>query len=145
MKQSPNWIKIQKLLKRYQCLHVAGQAIILASQLFDTSIPTDLTRLTNSKRALRLAQNAQFYIRQMVNLHSVPLPDEIAVYHSHYLFALMPLKQKILFTLSFLFPYPVDAETLPLPKPLHFLYFPLRPFLWSFRKTRKGIPEGAKR
>ena len=39
--------------------------------------------------------------------------------------------------MSFLYPYPEDAEILPLPKYLQFLYFPLRPFLWAWRKTMK--------
>ena len=40
--------------------------------------------------------------------------------------------------MSFLYPYPEDAETLPLPKYLHFLYFPLRPFLWALEENKEA-------
>jgi hypothetical protein len=49
----------------------------------------------------------------------------------------MSLQQKVLYIISTLHPYYTDVETLPLPKYLHFLYFPLRPFLCIWRKTRK--------
>jgi hypothetical protein len=49
---------------------------------------------------------------------------------------LLTVPQKIQFIASFMFPYPEDAETLPLPKALHVLYFPLRPFLWGWRKVK---------
>lgn len=39
--------------------------------------------------------------------------------------------------MSYLYPYPIDAKILQLPKTLHFLYFPLRPLLCFWRKTRK--------
>ena len=73
----------------------------------------------------------------MVNLHTYPIPEDVAKYHKQYLFKLMSPQQKLIFILSFLYPYPDDAKTLPLPKKIHFLYFPLRPLLWAWRKTRK--------
>jgi hypothetical protein len=73
----------------------------------------------------------------MINLHTDPVPEEVLAYHSRHLFSLMSNQQKILFIMSQLYPYPIDAKTLPLPKFLHFLYFPLRPFLCLWRKTKK--------
>lgn len=143
--QAPDWINNQKLLKKFQCLHIAGQGINLASKLLDAPISKEMATLANKKRSQRLAQDAMFYIKRMVNLHSLPLPKDVAEFHSHHLFSLMPLRQRILFILSFLFPYSVDAEALPLPRPLHFLYFPLRPFLWAWRKNRGVVPEEVKR
>ena len=108
--------------------------------LLNTEITKKMTLLTNSKRSKRLAQDALFYIKQMVNLHTEPIPKDIADYHKKHLFSLMSFQQKCLFVASFLFPYPEDAKVLPLPKFLHFLYFPLRPFLWVWRWGRKHVP-----
>ncbi|WP_440603805.1 nucleotidyltransferase domain-containing protein [Bacillus sp. GB_SG_008] len=137
VKQELNWKKINELFKKYQCGHVGGQALVLAAELLDTRITEEMKMLTNQRRSRQLAQDALFYIKQMINLHTDPVPDEVAAYHSRHLFSLMSNRQKFLFIMSYLYPYPIDAKTLPLPKPLHFLYFPLRPFLCFWRKTRK--------
>ena len=73
----------------------------------------------------------------MVNLHTDPVPENVAMYHKRHLFSLMSKRQRFIFIMSFLYPYPEDAEVLPLPKNLQFLYFPLRPFLWAWRKSTK--------
>lgn len=143
--QQPNWMEVKHLLKKYQCLHIAGQAIILTSQLLDTTIPRELIPALNRIKSKRLAQDAMFYMKKMVSLHSEPVPEDVAEYHTRHLYLLMSFRQKVVFKLSLLFPYSKDAETLPLPKPLHFLYFPLRPFLCLWRKTRKVLPEEARR
>ncbi|PHA03108.1 Renal dipeptidase [Bacillus pseudomycoides] len=137
VKQEINWRKINGLFKNYQCGHVGGQALILVAELLNATIPEEMKVLTEQRRSRKLAQDALFYIRQMINLHTDPVPDEVAAYHSRHLFSLMSNRQKFLFIMSYLYPYPIDAKTLPLPKPLHFLYFPLRPFLCFWRKTRK--------
>jgi hypothetical protein len=132
-----DWKNVKRLLGKYHYLHVGGQALILASTMLNTTISKDMRLLTESKRSEQLAQDSFFYIKQMVNLHTDPVPIEIASYHKKHLFSLMSFQQKCLFVASFLFPYPEDAEVLPLPKFLHFLYFPLRPILWAWRLRRK--------
>ena len=94
--------------------------------------------LVSGKTVKQLAQEAIFYLEEMINLHTDPVPENVAKYHKRHLFSLMSNKQKIFFIMSFLYPYPEDAETLPLPKYLHFLYFPLRPFLWVWRKNKEA-------
>ena len=96
-----------------------------------------MTPLIKGNRPKKLAQEAIFYLEKMVNLHTDPVPNDIAKYHTKHLFSLMSFRQKLLYFLSVLHPYYTDVETLSLPKKLHFLYFPLRPFLWIWRKTRK--------
>ena len=59
----------------------------------------------------------------MINLHTEPVPEEVFIYHSRHLFSLMSNQQKILYIMSQLYPYPIDAKTLPLPKFLHFYIF----------------------
>lgn len=132
-----NWSCIKRLLKKYQLTQVGGQALFLSSELLNSYNPSELKEISNSKKSKRLAEGALFYISQLINLHDKPLPEEIANYHKSHLFLLMSFKQKVLFILSFLYPYPEDALALPLPKALHFLYFPLRPFLWALRRKRK--------
>lgn len=129
--------KLYQLLKRYHVTHLGGQAVILTSQLFNTKVTEEMKVFFIEKRPRKLAQEAVFYLERMVNLHTEPVPKDISNYHKQHLFSLMSIQQKILFVLSFLYPYPEDAKTLPLPKPLHFLYFPLRPLLWAWRRTRK--------
>lgn len=138
VKQNMDWIKLYQLLKNNHYLHIGGQALILTSQILNTEINNGhAKRLIKGNRPRRLAQEAIYYLEKMVNLHTIPLPEDIARYHKHHLFSLMSNQHKFFFIVSLLYPYPSDAEILPLPKNLHFLYFPLRPLLWAWRKTRK--------
>lgn len=139
VKSELDWSKIHTLLKKNHYLHIGGQAILLAMQLLHTEVTEDMKFLIKGNRPKQLASEAIFYLERMVNLHTDPVPEDVAKYHKHHLFSLMSKQQKVFFLLSLLYPFPTDAETLPLPKKLHFLYFPLRPLLWAWRKrkTRK--------
>lgn len=135
--QELNWLEINQLLNKYQSGHIVGQALILSNGLLNSTISEEMKIWTNKKYARRLAQDALFYLKQMINLHTPPIPEEISKYHSRHLYSLMSKRQRFLFILSYLYPYPIDAKTLPLPKYLHFLYFPLRPLLCTWRRVRK--------
>lgn len=128
---------VLKLSQKYYMLPVLGQSVVLSSTLLNSKQLEGTNSILENDKYCKLAQNAVFYFENMVNLHTDPVPAEVSEYHEKYLLSMMSLPQKLLMRASFLFPYPEDAETLPLPKPLHFLYFPLRPFLWGWRKTRK--------
>ncbi|KIL49378.1 hypothetical protein KP78_08460 [Jeotgalibacillus soli] len=140
LKQELDWSMVYSFFKTFHNPDVGGQAIILASQLLNTEITRKMRPFITGQRPLKLAQEAIFYLETMVNLHNDPVPKEVSRYHSSHLFSLMTGKQKLYFIISFLHPYPEDAETLPLPKKLHFLYFPLRPMLWVWRKTKMKKP-----
>lgn len=130
-----NWRDTKHLLEKYNNSHICGQALILSSNIFRTKLTQEQKKLLyKSNNSMKLAQGAVFYIERMVNLHNDPLPEEIAIYHKKHLFSLMSPKQKFMTVLSYLHPYPLDAELFPLPKHLHILYFPLRPLLWFLRK-----------
>ena len=131
-----NWDKVHILLRKNHYLHIGGQAILLTAQLLHTRVTDDMKFLIEGNRPKQLADEAVFYLERMVNLHTDPIPEDVAKYHKHHLFSIMSIQQKVLFLLSFLYPFPKDAETLPLPKQLHFLYFPLRPLLWAWRKRK---------
>ncbi|WP_026694365.1 nucleotidyltransferase domain-containing protein [Peribacillus kribbensis] len=135
--QEMNWAELQKLLRSYNYAHIGGQAIILTSVLFNTTVPKEGQSFLSYKKSRTLAQESIFYLERLVNLHTDPVPEHISKYHQRHLFSLMDLQRKIFYMLSLLHPFPTDAGTLPLPKKLHLLYFPLRPFLWIWRKTRR--------
>ncbi|HWJ77138.1 MAG TPA: nucleotidyltransferase family protein [Niallia sp.] len=136
IKDELNWGELQKLLKRYQNIKIAGQAVILVNELFDTEFNVGQPWLINN-RSLKLAQDAVFYLERMININAIPVPADIRKYHKSHLYSLMSFKHRIIFLLSIMYPSHLDAVTLPLPKYLHFLYFPLRPILWICRKSKK--------
>jgi hypothetical protein len=137
IEQQIDWKLIKGLLREYQSLQIGGQALLLVKHLLNGTMTEQMETIMAGNKAKKLAEDTLFYIRQIVNLHTLPLPEEISKYHKRYLFVSMTFQQKIIFLLSFLYPYPEDVVTLPLPKKLHFLYFLLRPLLWIFRKTTK--------
>lgn len=137
LKQNLDWVNLKQLMEKHHLLHLGGQAILLSSQMLNSPINKQAESFMKGARPAKLAQEAVFYFERMINLHTHPVPEDVSVYHKKHLFSLMSLQQKILFIMSFLFPYPEDAQTLPLPKRLSFLYFPLRPILWTWRKFVK--------
>ncbi|WP_010678056.1 nucleotidyltransferase domain-containing protein [Bacillus timonensis] len=134
-----HWPGLRNLLHKYKTIHIAGQALLLTCNLLDTEITEEMEPLIKSNRSQLLAQQAIFYSERMINLHTEPVPHDISKYHSRHLFSLMSIQQKIMFILSTLHPYYMDKETLPLPKKLHFLYFPLRPFLLMWRRGSRQV------
>lgn len=133
----PDWASIERSLRRNKATHIGGKAVFLAEAMFHSSIPDQLKLRLYGPKAKRLAQDTMFYLSRMIHLHDLPLPEDISRYHKRYLFSLMSMRQKLVFILSFLYPYPQDVQTLQLPDKLHFLYFPLRPMLWFWRKVTR--------
>lgn len=133
--QPPDPALLTRLLERYSHSAVAGQTLILAAELLETPVNPALSPLMDSPKARRLAQDVLFYLPRIVNLNTPPLEPEVEQHFSRYLPSILSPRNRVLRSASFLYPYAADAKTLPLPKPLHFLYFPLRPVLWSWRKV----------
>ncbi len=134
-----DWEGIQKLLKEFHYVPSGEQTMILVSEVLEVKMPPTVGGFkTHSEKT---AAEAIFYLENMVNLHTDPVPEYIAKYHKKYLFSLMSIQQKFLFLLSLLHPYPEDIVTLPLPKRLHFLYYLLRPILWGWRKFKLVLPQ----
>ncbi len=138
MKHNLDWNFTSSLFKKYHYSPVGSQAVLLTSHVFSDRIHTQLEQMIKIKKGEMLAQLTVFYFENLVNLHTNPLPESVSNYHTRYLFSIMSYKQKLYYLLSLLHPFPEDAQTLPLPKSLHFLYFPLRPFLWISRKVKLG-------
>jgi hypothetical protein len=127
---------IKNTFRKFHVESIGKQAVLLSREIIGTNLSDDWIQIIDN-RSIKLAQEAVFYLERMVNLHTEPLPEEIADYHKRHLIALMSFYHKFFFGLSTLYPYPEDAAILPLPKFLHLLYFPLRPFIWLWRKIRK--------
>ncbi|MFD1359150.1 nucleotidyltransferase family protein [Fictibacillus halophilus] len=136
-KDNINIEKLKKVAEKHNYTHLLGQSIRLTSELFDTQIIKNLLPFNNNKRVTSLARLAIFYLERKVNLHTYPVPKDISQYHKNYLFSIKSPIQKLFFVMSFFYPYPEDQDILPLPKRLHFLYFPLRPFIWLWNKAAR--------
>lgn len=135
-RQDVDWAAVRRTARKCGALHIVQQALYLSAGLFGTDISAALPGRP-SARPQRLAVEALFYIENRINLHTDPVPEAVSRYHRRHLYRLMPLRQKILYWLSMAYPFAEDANALPLPKPLHFLYFPLRPLLWAWRRAAR--------
>ncbi|UVI31620.1 nucleotidyltransferase domain-containing protein [Paenibacillus spongiae] len=122
-----------KLMQQHEGIHIGGQAVLLASQLFMTPIPEPLRPLTSGGHSRRLARRALFIIKDVTNLQS---SKDVNTHYKGYIFAMMSNRQRWRYMAERLYPSSLDTALLPLPKPLHFLYFPLRPFLWFWRRMK---------
>ncbi|TFE22631.1 nucleotidyltransferase family protein [Cohnella luojiensis] len=136
MRRQTDWKSLTLVMKKeYQLTMIGGQALNLASKLLDTPLSKDMEIIANRSRAGYLARFALIFMKEAVDLHYNP-PENIARYLKSYLYAIKSKRQKLIFFLNFCYPYPIDAQTLSLPKYIHFLYLPLRPILWVWRKAR---------
>lgn len=124
--------KMQDYFKQHGGQAFTGQAFLLASNLLDSKIPPSMEQQTNNKKTLRLAKSSLFFIKRIVKLN--PVPEKSVVWHYfRYSLSLMTGRQRARYLLNHLEPNVQDRSVLPLYKPFHFLYFPLRPFLWFWR------------
>jgi hypothetical protein len=137
-RQQMDWRKVVRLLTKYQQSHLAGQALLLAAKLIHTPMIEELEKTTRKKRSEQSAEGALWFIRNQVSLHGEFVSEDIDRRHQNYLFSIKSMRQKLLYFSNMLYPYPIDAQTLPLPRQLHALYFILRPILWAFRQIGKG-------
>ncbi|MGM0883166.1 MAG: nucleotidyltransferase domain-containing protein [Bacillota bacterium] len=124
--------KMHDYFRQYGGQSFTGQAFILASGLLDSKVPHSMNQLTINKKTLRLAKTSLFFIKKIVKLN--PVPEKSVVWpYFRYSLSLMTGRQRARYLLNHLEPNVKDMSQLPLYKPLHFLYFPLRPFLWFWR------------
>jgi hypothetical protein len=124
--------KMNDYFRQFGGQSFTGQALILAFHLLDTKIPHSLHQLMDNKKNLRLAKTSLFFIKRIVKLN--PVPEKSVVWqYFRYTLSLLTGRQRARYLLNYLEPNRKDMSLLPLYKPLHFLYFPLRPFLWFWR------------
>ncbi|MFT8322216.1 MAG: nucleotidyltransferase family protein [Bacillus sp. (in: firmicutes)] len=124
---------LKQLIKRSNNHYLIGQGMMLSSQLLHTSIPKNKNFVSSNKKIKDLAQYSILFIRNSEKYHASP--EAIEKDLKRYSFSLQTsFIKKIKYVLVRLYPTHEDAEMVPLPKRLHFLYFPLRPFLWAWRE-----------
>ena len=133
LRKGINVEKTNLLMKKYQSLHIGGQALFLSTQLLKTPV-NEKIKIGNSSK--EMAQMALFFIKDMLPLHVIMSTN---FYRRYHLSLNASTLQKIYPIILLLYPNSADVETLKLPKSLQLLYFPLRPFLWAWRKTRKIV------
>jgi hypothetical protein len=118
-------------------INYLGQALILVSVLFQTSVNPKMKWVTEIMGARKLTKKTINYISKRAKYNSILSEEDFAKNQKRYLFTMKSSYQKLIFILNLFYPNPKDAEALLLPRPLRFLYLPLRPFLWAVRKKRK--------
>ena len=129
--QITDWQVIKKMQRSYQVSHIAAQVYLLTDGLLDKKLPYDIHM---TKGSYQLAEEALFLILNEVDIHDDKLSRRFAKRADGYYQSIMTRRQKVFRLIGALYPCIDDAKTLPLPKSLHFLYFPLRPFLWVWRQ-----------
>ncbi|MGG0413122.1 nucleotidyltransferase domain-containing protein [Peribacillus simplex] len=140
--------KTSLTLKTYQHEHLGVKAdlliehaLILASVLMNTPINKEIHSLDAGKRSRKLAYLAlNFIIEHGPKLKkNQPLSIKANLQRAFniilYKFLIKSNLEKFIYLMKLFKPNSADKQTLRLPKFLHFLYYPLHPFLWFWRKT----------
>lgn len=126
-----DWHVVDSIFKSYKSKPLGGQALLLARMLLGTPLSSGMEALCAHAAAKRTAGGALGFIKAMEK----PNPKSLAFIF--YLLSLMNARQKWSYFKNRFYPSSHDAEKLPLPASLHFLYFPLRPFLWVWRHLNR--------
>ncbi|UZD45482.1 nucleotidyltransferase domain-containing protein [Peribacillus frigoritolerans] len=124
---------INPLISKYENRKLVGQALILTSELLKTDMNEAWEKLKEGNDSKKIAQNTIELIKGTESLTTIMSSK----YYKNYSLSLKSNLQKFYFFLILFYPSNTDLMTLRVPKPFHFLYFPLRPFLIVWRKIRK--------
>lgn len=135
LKQTDDQEKLIFLLKKYKYSYLIGQYANLTSDVLNKPIPVDLLQYGSSKKARILAKQAATFIENKVDIDHPLSGWEKSC--KDYLYRIKNRYQKWQYFIRKAYPNSWDAEVLPLPKSLYFLYIPLRPFLGLWRYTRR--------
>ncbi|HEX7055602.1 MAG TPA: nucleotidyltransferase family protein [Bacilli bacterium] len=121
-----------RLQHEYGFRHIAGQAAILAANLFNTPIAAGMTPLLEGAKSVRLSKRAIHFIKN----------DKEPAASAGFMFYQLLIRsnsQKVRYLTSYVYPTAKDLQMLPLPKSWVFLYIPLRPFLLLWRKIKQFV------
>ncbi|ANF95854.1 nucleotidyltransferase family protein [Paenibacillus bovis] len=132
-----DWELLTRLARQYKSSHIIGQAFLLSAALLETPVTPQMEVLMNQPRARDLARRVIVFIREKVSLCPEPETERLAQKYRSYQYALRTNGQKALFWWRKMTPDAWDMQTLPLPKPLHFMYYPLHPFLLLYRRNQR--------
>ncbi|WP_226001625.1 nucleotidyltransferase family protein [Paenibacillus sp. BJ-4] len=101
-----------------------------ASNVTGNTVNTAVSSLTGSMGATTIASSSGVAEATATAVSSQSISRA-------YLLSLKEPRHRLLYLISRLFPSTGDPVMLPLPRKLHFLYIPLRPFLWLKRRFSK--------
>ncbi|MBB3108570.1 hypothetical protein FHS18_000598 [Paenibacillus phyllosphaerae] len=118
---------------------IAGQTLILLHSLFKTEVPLEMEYLLDARKSAVLAERAMLFIIGTSDVSVDSEDRDLVREYQRYLFAIKTSKQKWEYVRERLLPNSYDANTLYLPRTLHFLYYPLRPFLWFWRRVKEQL------
>lgn len=138
----------KRLMNRIEALdiqRIAFSAMILLETLFDVDLPESIHSMDRKdKRISFLVQTSLFHITESDELNQMlNFPFFKIKYLLSNFFLVSNSRYKAEFFCKVLFP--PDFSYLSLPDSFFFLYYPLRPFFWFFRKFTKIKPARIRR
>ncbi|MEW9699945.1 nucleotidyltransferase family protein [Paenibacillus sp. SI8] len=130
-----DWNKLSSLQKSYQSKHL-GLSLLLLNKLFMKRFPQGIHTSVSARKVQKLAQQAILFIGSMENLFDDSPPIEMKRALQRYLFSIKSTGEKWKYIAMMLSPSSRDAQALPLPQKFQLFYYPLRPFIWCWRRLR---------
>jgi hypothetical protein len=140
MRSEMDWGIITEYCRKLDLLHVAGQVMVLLSELLDVPLDSQCRSMADHAKSRRLAEEAVKIIDEYIYLLDKQTPSMTKAYFKTYNALLLTSRQQWKRNINKLYPNYLDVKTLTLPRWLHFMYFPLRPFLWYWRKRKQRVP-----
>ncbi|MBW7476740.1 nucleotidyltransferase family protein [Paenibacillus oenotherae] len=123
------WELLLPMLRQYGLEAIGGQTFILLHSLLRTPLNEEMRALASDPFSVRLAGAALAFINGTESPNS-------SLRYRQYLLSLQTKRGQWSSILRLLHPTINDTRTLSLPRPLYFLYFFLRPFLWFWRQLK---------
>lgn len=118
------------VIEQYRAGAAGSHALFLSNALFGTPLPEAVQPLLARYSPRRAYRPALQFITVMEK------PDPTSLPFIRYIFQFLTPIQRLRYLAVRILPTSTDSATLPLPKYLAFLYFPLRPVLWCWRRIR---------
>ncbi|MBO7747801.1 nucleotidyltransferase family protein [Paenibacillus sp. MWE-103] len=140
MHSEMNWATVADYCGKLDLMHVVGQVMVLLSELFDFSLDSRCRAMAAHAKSQRLADEAIKIIDEYIYLLDKQTPSMAQAYFKSYNSLLLTSRQRWKRNVNKLYPNYLDVKALTLPRWLHFMYFPLRPFLWYWRKKKQRVP-----
>lgn len=122
---------------QHQSRHLVGQAMLLITYLLKSPIPEAFHPLLADRHALRIAARSLAFISHIVNPGNDASPAVRKQFNA-YLLSIMSFRTLLRYVAVRIYPNSWDSTIFKLPRRLIFLYVPLRPFLWIWRRVSRS-------
>lgn len=133
----PDWDKLWQRADTLNARKVVQQGLMLAAKLCNVTLPA----AAHSGFRYHFSVQHWQYIRHMLQLpeHQLYYPSVVQILrHARYRLSMQTsLRSMVWQTGALLYPDYRDYRVLPLPAALAWLYLPLRPLLWLYRKHQR--------